>query len=39
MLTEDNDSTKPAGILNNAGNVSSSAEGSLQQPRTANNGR
>lgn len=40
MLTEDNDPTKPAGVLDNAaGNVSSSTEASLQHPRNANNGR
>lgn len=37
MLTEDNDPTKPAGILDNAGNVSSSTEASIQNPRSANN--
>lgn len=37
MLTEDNDPTKPAGVLDNAGNVSSSTEASVQHPRTANN--
>ncbi|TGZ51475.1 hypothetical protein DBV15_02232 [Temnothorax longispinosus] len=39
MLTEDNDPTKPAGVLDNAGNVSSSTEASVQHPRAANNGR
>lgn len=39
MLTEDNDPTKPAGVLDNAGNVSSSTEASVQHPNTANNGR
>lgn len=39
MLTEDNDPTKPAGVLDNAGNVSSSTEASVQHPRTANNGK
>lgn len=39
MLTEDNDPTKPAGVLDNAGNVSSSTEASVQHPRVANNGR
>ena len=39
MLTEDNDPTKPAGVLDNAGNVSSSTEASIQHPRSANNGR
>lgn len=38
MLTEDNDPTKPAGVLDNAGNVSSSTEASVQHPRSANNG-
>lgn len=47
MLTEDNDPTKPAGVLDNAGGggggsggVSSSTEASsIQHPRTtANNG-
>lgn len=38
MLTEDNDPTKPAGVLDNAGNVSSSTEAPVQHPRTANNG-
>lgn len=44
MLTEDNDPTKPAGVLDNSGNgggggVSSSTEASIQHPRTtANNG-
>ncbi|XP_058801576.1 eyes absent homolog 4 isoform X2 [Phymastichus coffea] len=37
MLTEDNDPTKPAGVLDNAGNVSSSTEASIQHPRNANN--
>ncbi|XP_020293036.1 developmental protein eyes absent [Pseudomyrmex gracilis] len=37
MLTEDNDPTKPAGVLDNAGNVSSSTEASVQHPRAANN--
>ncbi|XP_017887969.1 eyes absent homolog 4 isoform X2 [Ceratina calcarata] len=37
MLTEDNDPTKPAGVLDNPGNVSSSSEASLQHPRSANN--
>ncbi|XP_012257253.2 eyes absent homolog 4 isoform X1 [Athalia rosae] len=37
MLTEDNDPTKPAGVLDNAGNVSSSTEASVQHPRTTNN--
>ncbi|XP_015586904.1 eyes absent homolog 4 isoform X3 [Cephus cinctus] len=37
MLTEDNDPTKPAGVLDNAGNVSSSTEASVQHPRSANN--
>ena len=39
MLTEDNDPTKPAGVLDNAGNVSSSTEASVQHPRTLDNGR
>lgn len=39
MLTEDNDPTKPAGVLDNAGNVSSSTEASVQHPRAANNGK
>lgn len=39
MLTEDNDPTKPAGVLDNAGNVSSSTEASIQHPRAANNGK
>jgi len=39
MLTEDNDPTKPAGVLDNAGNVSSSTEASVQHPRATNNGR
>ncbi|CAG5100138.1 Protein of unknown function [Cotesia congregata] len=33
MLTEDNDPTKPAGVLDNTGNVSSSTESTLQHPR------
>ncbi|XP_066590348.1 eyes absent homolog 4 isoform X2 [Prorops nasuta] len=37
MLTEDNDPTKPAGVLDNAGNVSSSTEASVQHPRNSNN--
>ncbi|KAJ8681267.1 hypothetical protein QAD02_017054 [Eretmocerus hayati] len=37
MLTEDNDPTKSAGVLDNAGNVSSSSESSIQHPRIANN--
>ncbi|XP_008208095.1 eyes absent homolog 4 isoform X2 [Nasonia vitripennis] len=37
MLTEDNDPTKPAGVLDNAGSVSSSTEASIQHPRSANN--
>ncbi|XP_076634263.1 eya transcriptional coactivator and phosphatase 2 isoform X4 [Colletes latitarsis] len=37
MLTEDNDPTKPAGVLDNAGNVSSSSEATVQHPRTTNN--
>ncbi|XP_015182853.1 PREDICTED: eyes absent homolog 4 [Polistes dominula] len=37
MLTEDNDPTKPAGVLDNAGSVSSSTEASVQHPRNANN--
>ncbi|XP_076276395.1 eya transcriptional coactivator and phosphatase 2 isoform X1 [Lasioglossum baleicum] len=37
MLTEDTDPTKPAGVLDNAGNVSSSTEASVQHPRTTNN--
>ncbi|XP_076249589.1 eya transcriptional coactivator and phosphatase 2 isoform X3 [Calliopsis andreniformis] len=37
MLTEDNDPTKPAGVLDNAGNVSSSTEASVQHPRVTNN--
>lgn len=38
MLTEDNDPTKPAGVLDNAGNVSSSADTTAQHPRTGNTG-
>lgn len=39
MLTEDNDPTKPAGVLDNVGNVSSSTEqASVQNPRNPNNG-
>ncbi|XP_063990697.1 eyes absent homolog 4 isoform X2 [Diachasmimorpha longicaudata] len=37
MLTEDNDPTKPAGVLDNVGNVSSSTEASGQGPRNSNN--
>ncbi|XP_044577134.1 eyes absent homolog 4 isoform X2 [Cotesia glomerata] len=36
MLTEDNDPTKPAGVLDNTGNVSSSTESTLQHPRVNN---
>ena len=38
MLTEDNDPTKPAGVLDNAGNVSSTTETSIQHPRNPSNG-
>ncbi|XP_078043583.1 eya transcriptional coactivator and phosphatase 2 isoform X1 [Augochlora pura] len=37
MLTEYNDPTKPVGVLDNAGNVSSSTEASAQHPRTTSN--
>ncbi|XP_011314552.1 eyes absent homolog 4 [Fopius arisanus] len=37
MLTEDNDPTKPAGVLDNVGNVSSSTEATVQGPRNSNN--
>ncbi|XP_043278582.1 eyes absent homolog 4 isoform X3 [Venturia canescens] len=38
MLTEDNDPTKPAVVLDNVGNVSSSTEqASVQHPRNPNN--
>ncbi|XP_057341419.1 eyes absent homolog 4 isoform X2 [Microplitis mediator] len=36
MLTEDNDPTKPAGVLDNTGNVSSSTESTGQHPRVNN---
>ncbi|XP_014231703.1 eyes absent homolog 2 isoform X2 [Trichogramma pretiosum] len=37
MLTEDNDPTKLAGVLDNTGSVSSSSESSIQQSRASNN--
>lgn len=37
MLTEENDPTKPAGILDNANNVSSSTEATIQHPRAPSN--
>ncbi|KAK0071388.1 hypothetical protein PV325_013015, partial [Microctonus aethiopoides] len=38
MLTEDNDPTKPPGVLDNAGSVSSSTEASVQHSRAISNG-
>ncbi|XP_034942768.1 eyes absent homolog 4 isoform X2 [Chelonus insularis] len=36
MLTEDNDPTKPGGVLDNTSNVSSSTETSVQHPQSVN---